>query len=224
MLVSSRIACRVAVAANRAAAQSLRAAPIAGGSLLRGAASSRRGYADEPSADSHPPPGQDQDAPPVDPVKALEAKVADLNDKYLRALAEMENVRMRARKDVESARSFGIQSFAKSLFDVSDNLDRAVAAATPAEHGPFYEGVVMTQKQMQRSFADNGLEILNPIGEVFSAELHQALFEVPDADKTPGTVAVVTRTGFRLNGRILRPAQVGVVAKAPAAAAAPAAE
>lgn len=153
-----------------------------------------------------------------DRMQALEAKVAELNDKYLRALAEMENVRIRARKDVEAARSFGIQSFAKALLEVSDNLDRAVAAAPEEDRKRLlYEGVLLTQKQLHRSFADNGLEQLNPVGEVFNADYHQALFEVADASKANGVVSVVTRTGFKLNGRILRPAQVGVVKNPPAA-------
>mgnify|MGYP003725903221 CR=1 FL=1 len=147
-------------------------------------------------------------------VAELEEKMVEMKENLLRALADQENVRIRAREDVESARKFGVTKFAKSMLDVADSIEKAMEAANEAEHGALYEGIAMTYKQLYNAFAANGIEPVRPLGEPFNPELHQALFEMPaGGEHEPGHVGIVTRTGYTLNSRILRPAQVGVVAQ-----------
>lgn len=141
-----------------------------------------------------------------------------LQDKYLRALAETENVRKRMSRLIEEAQSFGIQTFAKDILEVADYLDKALQSVPKAEleqgknaHlGALYEGLKMTEGRMQKVFAKNGLKKIHPDeGEVFDPSLHEAMMEVDG--KKPGTVAVVASSGYSLNGRTVRPAKVGVV-------------
>lgn len=160
----------------------------------------------------------------------LTEQVAQLTDSLKRALAEMENVRGRAAREIETTKKFAVQSFAKSLMDVADTLERAIEAvpsdaldvkegATPEAEAErlrklvksMREGVDITDRQLQQVFKKNGLEQYNPINQKFDPNLHNALFEVPDATKEVGTVAVVTKRGYLMHERVLRAAEVGVV-------------
>ncbi|XP_024398069.1 grpE protein homolog 2, mitochondrial [Physcomitrium patens] len=143
-------------------------------------------------------------------------------DKLLRSYAEMENLIDRTRREAESTRKYSIQDFAQSLLDVADNLGRALetvrksVSADDAEINAkllvsLLEGVEMTDKQLMKVFEKHGLTRFNPEGIVFDPNEHQAVFEVEDANKTPGTVAVVLKTGYKLHDRVIRPAVVGVV-------------
>lgn len=141
-----------------------------------------------------------------------------LQDKYLRALAETENVRKRMSRLIEEAQSFGIQTFAKDILEVADYLDKALQSVPKAELeqgkntplAALYEGLRMTEGRMQKVFAKNGLKKIHPVeGEVFDPSLHEAMMELDG--KKPGTVAVVASSGYSLNGRTVRPAKVGVV-------------
>jgi molecular chaperone GrpE len=152
----------------------------------------------------------------------LEEEVKDLKDQLLRSLAEQDNTRRIAKRDVESARSFAIKSFAKSLLDTSDNLNLALNAVpeelrNDAENHPvlvtLYEGIQMTETGLNKAFTMNGLIRFGEIGEVFDPNKHEALYEFPDPSQTPGTVGQIMKTGFMLNQRVLRPAEVGVVKK-----------
>ena len=141
---------------------------------------------------------------------------AHLQDKFMRALAEVENTRQRMKKQVEDAKLFGIQGFSRDILDVADVLEKATESVPSSELqeganpalASLFEGLKMTSDQLQKVFNKNGLKRIEPLGDRFDPSLHEALFEVP-GDK-PGTVAVVSKVGYLLNGRTIRPALVGV--------------
>eukprot|EP00559_Dactyliosolen_fragilissimus_P003351 CAMPEP_0184857236 /NCGR_PEP_ID=MMETSP0580-20130426/2401_1 /TAXON_ID=1118495 /ORGANISM="Dactyliosolen fragilissimus" /LENGTH=205 /DNA_ID=CAMNT_0027352713 /DNA_START=190 /DNA_END=807 /DNA_ORIENTATION=- len=153
-------------------------------------------------------------------IEELEKQVKDLKDQLLRSLAEQENIRGIARRDVESARSYAVSSFAKSLLDTSDNLTRAMEAV-PTEYrkdtekhpvlATLYEGIQMTDTGLGKAFAKNGLKKFAEVGDKFDPNMHDALFEYPDPEKEVGTIGQVMKVGFTLNERVLRPAEVGVI-------------
>jgi molecular chaperone GrpE len=162
-------------------------------------------------------------------IVELERQVKDLKDSLLRSLAEQENTRRIAARDVQQARDFAIKSFAKSLLDVSDNLSRALQAVppqfqtttTPAENGPtaetvlmnLYQGIEMTEQGLVKAFESAGLIPYGTAGDAFDPNVHEALFEYPVADAEPGTIGQVMKVGYKLNNRVLRPAEVGVIKK-----------
>lgn len=153
----------------------------------------------------------------------LVAQVKDLKDQLLRSLAEQENTRRIAKRDVESARSFAVSSFAKSMLDTSDNLSRAMAAvdleSTTKEDDAstalrtLYEGIQMTDAGLTKAFVKHGLKNFGKVGEVFDPNKHEALFEYADDAAKPGTVGQIMKVGFELNGRVIRSAEVGVIKK-----------
>mmetsp|Transcript_5457 Transcript_5457/g.7735 ORF Transcript_5457/g.7735 Transcript_5457/m.7735 type:complete len:263 (+) Transcript_5457:133-921(+) len=157
-----------------------------------------------------------------DKIADLEKQVKDMKDQLLRSLAEQENTRRIAKRDVDSARNFAVTSFAKSLLDTSDNLSRALEAV-PEEYrsdkenhavlATLYEGIQMTDDGLTKAFAKNGLVKFGDVGEVFDPNQHEALFEYPDPNGKPGTIGQVMKKGFSLNDRVIRPAEVGVVKK-----------
>ena len=139
-----------------------------------------------------------------------------MQDKYLRALAETENVRQRMVKQVEEAKKFGINGFAKDLLDVADTLEKASESISEKdlESGgksfiALAQGLKLTEAELQKVFKKNGLTKIDGKGEKFDPSLHEALFEVVGDEA--GTVAVVSRHGYMLHDRTLRPARVGVV-------------
>uniref|UniRef100_A0AAQ4PFY5 GrpE protein homolog n=1 Tax=Gasterosteus aculeatus aculeatus TaxID=481459 RepID=A0AAQ4PFY5_GASAC len=135
----------------------------------------------------------------------LEDQLKDMTEKYKRALADTENLRTRTQKMIEDAKLYGIQGFCKDLVEVT----------TQNPHlKNLFDGLVMTEVQIQKVFIKHGLVKLNPDGEKFDPYEHEALFHAPVDGKEPGTVAMVTKVGYKLHGRTLRPALVGV-AKAP---------
>ncbi|CAK9163897.1 unnamed protein product [Ilex paraguariensis] len=152
-------------------------------------------------------------------------EIEQLKDKVLRTYAEMENVMERTRREAENAKKYAIQNFAKSLLDVADNLSRASSVvkesfskidASKETVGAvpllktLLEGVEMTEKQLAEAFKKFGVERYDPTNEQFDPHRHNAVFQVPDPSKPPGTVAVVLKPGYILFDRILRPAEVGV--------------
>lgn len=152
-------------------------------------------------------------------IEELNIKLKDMKDQLLRSLAEQENTRRIAQRDVDSARQFAIKSFAKDLLEVSDNLTLALNAVPKdqvAAEGIWknmYEGIEMTEKGLLKAFEKNGLVKFGVPGEVFDPNKHEALYEYVDPTKTPGTVGQVMKSGFMLRERVLRPAEVGVVKK-----------
>lgn len=179
-----------------------------------------------PEANGAPP---EEAIPGADEAVALRAEVSDLKEKLARSLAEMENLRKRTAREVADSRQYAVTSFARDMLNVADNLKRALAAV-PAElrasdnkaATSFLEGVEVTERGLEQTLAKFGVKALDPKGEKFNPDFHQAVFEVETADVPPGSVAQVMQAGYVIGDRVLRPAMVGV-AKAPAAAAAPAA-
>lgn len=148
---------------------------------------------------------------------ALAAAVEDLRDKYLRAVAEAENVRKRAEREAAEARTYGIALFARDVLAVGDNLARALEAIDPRERRAatgtlkaLLEGVELTQRELQKTLEKQGIRRLDPLGEKFDPNFHQAMFEVPNAEAPAGTVARVVQPGYAIGERVLRPAMVAV--------------
>lgn len=160
----------------------------------------------------------DVDAPAEDSVAA---ELADAKDKLLRALAEAENVRRRAQRDVDNANKRAISGFAREMIVVADNLHRALGAvdAATAEANEamktLLQGVEMTAREMMNAFERNGLQKVDPTGEKFDPQVHEAMFEYEDASKPTGTVGQVMEMGYTLHGQTLRPAKVGVTKGGP---------
>nr|XP_004396241.2 PREDICTED: grpE protein homolog 1, mitochondrial [Odobenus rosmarus divergens] len=151
----------------------------------------------------------------------LEEQLKETVEKYKRALADTENLRQRSQKLVEEAKLYGIQGFCKDLLEVADILEKATQSVPKEEvkdDNPhlknLYEGLVMTEVQIQKVFTKHGLLRLNPVGARFDPYEHEALFHTPVEGKEPGTVALVSKVGYKLHGRTLRPALVGVVKEA----------
>ncbi len=163
----------------------------------------------------------------VDERIALEAQVAELKDKYLRAHAEMENTRRRAEKDVADARNYSIAGFARDMLAVADNLGRALAAVDPAVREAadntlktLLEGVELTNRELTKTLEKHGVRLLDPIDQKFDPNFHQAMFEIPDDTVPAGTVKQVVQPGYAIGDRVLRPAMVGVAKGGPKAASA----
>ena len=175
-----------------------------------------------PSAEGEPAAAEEPAEPEVSREEQLEEELKQAKDQLLRSLAEQENTRRIAKRDVADARNFAVKSFAKSLLEVSDNLSRAL------EHVPedmrhdkenhqtlatLYEGIAMTETGLTKAFEMNGLKKFCTVGDDFDPNKHNALYEYPDSEKKPGTVGQVIKAGYLLNDRVLRPAEVGVVKK-----------
>jgi molecular chaperone GrpE len=159
------------------------------------------------------------------PVAALEAQVAELRDKFLRAVAEAENVRKRAEREIADERTYGITGFARDILAVADNLARTLdavgAEARASADGSLkalLDGVELTERELQKALAKNGIRRIDPQGEKFDPHRHQAVFEVPDANVPAGMVAQVIQPGYAIGERVLRPAMVGVSKGGPKAA------
>ncbi|XP_034244421.1 grpE protein homolog, mitochondrial [Thrips palmi] len=149
--------------------------------------------------------------------KVLSEKVADLDDKYKRSLADRENLRNRLTKQIQDGKLFAIQGFCKDLLEVADILGKATESVPKEEvkdNNPhlknLYEGLTMTEAQLLKVFTRHGLLQVNPLNEKFDPNLHEALFEQEVQGKQPGTVVVVSKVGYKLHERCIRPALVGV--------------
>ncbi|KAK1797418.1 hypothetical protein P4O66_008789 [Electrophorus voltai] len=148
----------------------------------------------------------------------LEEQLKEITDKYKRALADTENLRQRSQKMVNDAKLYGIQGFCKDLLEVADVLEKATQSVPEEQVSSdnphlknLYDGLVMTEVQIQKVFSKHGLVKLDPVGQKFDPYEHEALFHTPAEGKEPGTVAMVTKVGYKLHGRTLRPALVSVV-------------
>jgi molecular chaperone GrpE len=149
-------------------------------------------------------------------LEKAKAELAEMKDASLRVQAEMQNVRRRAEQDVEKAHKFGIEKMAKELLDVADNLDRALQASESEKDQeivkPLFDGVAMTRDGLIQAMAKFKIEAVDPMGETFNPELHQAMSMIEQPDVAPNTVIAVMQKGYTLSDRLLRPAMV-VVAK-----------
>ena len=145
-------------------------------------------------------------------TEQLQQQVASANDQVLRVQAEMQNLRRRAERDVENAHKYALDKFAPELLPVVDNLERALAAIDGDDAGQkaVAEGIELTLKTFVDVLVRYKVEAVDPAGQPFDAELHQAVSMVPNADIEPNTVMDVFQKGYTLNGRLLRPAMVVV--------------
>ena len=143
----------------------------------------------------------------------LQAKADENWERYLRSAAEVENVRKRAVRDVEHARKFALENFGRELLDVRDSLELGLAAADSSDVDSILAGSTATLKLLSTTFERFGIVEVDPEGEPFDPELHEAMTMQPSADAEPGSVLTVIQKGYTLNGRLLRPARVIVAAE-----------
>jgi molecular chaperone GrpE len=149
-------------------------------------------------------------------LAAAQAQAQEHWNSYLRAVAETDNVRKRAARDVESASRYATERFARELLEVRDSLELGIGAGAGAGADPvrLLEGMEATLRLMNKAFEQSGIAVLDPQGQPFNPEFHEAMVAQPTADYPAGTVMAVVQKGYSLNGRLLRPARV-VIARAP---------
>jgi molecular chaperone GrpE len=161
-------------------------------------------------------PGPQDDAADVASLQAslaaAESRALESRDLYMRALAELENVRKRASRDVEQAHKFALDRIAHDLLAVKDSLELGLASAAGADK--LREGTEATLKLLSKALEKAGLTEIVPQGEQFNPELHEAMMMQPSAEHVPNSITQVVQKGYQLNGRLLRPARV-IVAKEP---------
>ena len=150
-------------------------------------------------------------------LQNLQAENASLKDRLLRTLADMENMRRRTDREVADAKLYGVTSFARDMLTFADNLHRALAnvpdsvrAAADGNLQTFIQGVELTERDFHSRLARHGVRKIEPEGQKFDPNLHEALFEVPDEAVPHGTVKQVVEQGFTIGERVLRPAKVGI--------------
>jgi molecular chaperone GrpE len=150
-------------------------------------------------------------------VETLQQENAGLKDRLLRSLAEMENLRRRTEREVADAKTYGVANFARDMLVVADNLRRALdhlpaetRESADAAAKSLVEGVEVTERDFLSRLTRHGVKKLEPQGERFDPNLHEALFEVPDENVPAGTVVQVIESGYTIGDRVLRPAKVGV--------------
>ncbi|MDR3422606.1 MAG: nucleotide exchange factor GrpE [Xanthobacteraceae bacterium] len=170
----------------------------------------------------------DAAAPSTAPQADAASLAAEFKDKLLRTLAEMENLRKRTEREVTDARLYGVASFARDIVAIADNMRRALDAVSPelrasAEAGvkALIDGVELTERELLKALEKNGVRQFSPRGEKFDPNVHQAMFEVPNASVPAGSVVEVVQPGYMLGERVLRPAMVGVSKGGPKSAPVP---
>ncbi|MDF3055853.1 MAG: grpE [Rariglobus sp.] len=198
--------------------------------------------APEPEAKDNPTPSPAENAAPPSPAPSAQApapeapaavvpdlseqlatakkEAADNYDRYVRSVADLENHRRRTLREKDELRQFAASRVLEDLLPVIDNLGLGLAAAKApnADLKTLVGGISMVAEQLKTSLASHGLKEVNPVGQPFDPNLHEAISQQPSADVPEGSVLTVVRTGFTLNGRLLRPASV-IVSTGPAAAA-----
>jgi len=184
-------------------------------------------FVDEDSgADDPQPPVEVQKAEkglePVDlgpsveiEIERLEGELDELRDIHLRKLAEFDNFRKRTERERVEIKRHANEELVRDLLPVLDNFERALEHSSESDSNAFHEGVEMIAKQLWDTLERQGVEIVDPMGEKFSPEFHEAVHRVDDGSLEPGTIASVLAKGYLCNGRLVRPAMVGVVADAP---------
>src|SRR5436190_132513 len=179
----------------------------------------------EAAAPENAQTAQSTEAAP-DPVAALAKEAADLKDRLLRTLAEMENLRRRTEREVADARVYGVTNFARDILAVADNMERALKALDDeirekADAGvkALLDGVELTERELIKVMEKHGVKKIEPQGQKFDPNLHQAMFEIPDPSVPAGTVVQIMQPGYTIGERVLRPALVGVSKGGPKAQA-----
>jgi len=180
----------------------------------------RNGEMPEDERDGDQPAESGTDTPDEagepDALADAQAKADENWDRYLRTAAELENVRKRAARDVENAHRFALERFSKELLAVLDSLEMGIQAGEESSAEALLSGSEATLKLLTSTMQQFGITEVDPHGEPFDPELHEAMTMQPSADAEPGTVLTVFQKGYTLNDRLLRPARVVVAAEAPA--------
>jgi len=162
------------------------------------------------------------------PSTALEREHAEMKDRLLRTLAEMENLRKRTEREVSDARMYGISAFARDILNVADNMHRALQALEEtraiADSGlkTLLDGVELTERELMNALEKHGVTKIDPLGQKFDPNRHQAMYEVEDPNVPSGSVVQVVQAGYLIGDRVLRPAMVAVSKGGPKAPPAPA--
>lgn len=166
--------------------------------------------------ESREPSSQASDAKTIDPNDHASV-AAEYKDKLLRVLAEMENLRRRTDREIADARIYGISNFARDIVAVADNMARALGAfdaklREQADAGTkaLLDGVELTERELDKVLEKHGVKKFDPLGQKFDPNLHQAMYEIPDASRPAGSVAQVVQPGYMIGDRVLRPALVAV--------------
>ncbi len=200
---------------NEAKTETAPGAPAPEGTASEGIAPEAGQEAKAGEAPAEPAePAEAEPAP--DPQAELEAQIADLTDRFARAVAELENYRRRAEREREDVAKYAISNFARDMLAIADNLGLAVASISAEVRGEdknldtLAAGVELTERELMAAFERHGITKVDPMGESFNHDLHQAMFEIEDTDKPPGTIVEVMQAGYVLKDRLLRPAMVGV--------------
>ncbi len=168
--------------------------------------------AEEDAAENESPWAQD----PAARIAELEEEIASVKDQFLRSMAEAENVRKRSERHLAEAHKYGVANFARAILTVADDLSRALSAVPEDQRqgeGLFQTllgGVEAVERELVKVLDAHNIERIDPAGEPFDPNFHEAMFEVPDSDFPSGTVVQVIQPGYRLHDRLLRPARVGV--------------
>ncbi|VAV90453.1 Heat shock protein GrpE [hydrothermal vent metagenome] len=171
------------------------------------------------SPESETPQTPEQDCPVEeqqdDKLAKAAAEIADLKDRLLRAVAETENLRRRSDREKADAANYAMTAFARDLLGVGDNLRRALdSIPEDTDLGDnaktLVEGIEMTERELLNMLERHNIRKIDPMGEKFSHDLHQALFEIPDTGEEDGTIIQVMQVGYKIKDRLLRPAMVGV--------------
>jgi molecular chaperone GrpE len=173
-----------------------------------------------PDATQTPEQAQDaapQEAQPTEPLAAIAQEVVTLKDKLLRSLAEMENLRKRTEREVADSRAYAITGFARDILTVADNMHRALNALdvelrerADASVKALLDGVELTERELLNVLDKHGVKKLDPVGQKFDPNRHQAMYEVPDSSAPAGTVVQVIQAGYTIGDRVLRPAMVAI--------------
>jgi molecular chaperone GrpE len=166
-----------------------------------------------------PDPAEMPESPSAapDPTAELAKEAAELKDRLLRTLAEMENLRRRTEREVADARVYGVTNFARDIVGVADGMERAMKALDDgirdkADAGvkALLDGVELTERELLKVLEKHGVTKLEPKGQKFDPNMHQAMFEMPDPSVPAGMVTQVVQPGYKIGERVLRPAMVGV--------------
>lgn len=182
--------------------------------------------ADETAADANEAAAGAQAPEPGDKLAEAETQASEFRERYLRAAAELENFRRRAEKERQDTAKFAIASFARDMLTMLDNLRRGLETVTADDRKAIPQletlasGMELTEREMLSTLERHGIEKVDPKGEPFDHNFHQAMMEVEDPSVPAGTVAQVMQAGYVINGRLLRPAMVAVAKGGPKVSAA----
>jgi molecular chaperone GrpE len=156
------------------------------------------------------------------PSTSLDRELAEMKDRLLRTLAEMENLRKRTEREVTDSRLYGVASFARDVLGVADNIRRALDAVPPEARAhanagmtSLVDGVELTERELLKALEKNGVRQFTPHGEKFDPNVHQAMYEVPDPSVPAGSIVQVMQPGYMIGERVLRPALVAVAKGGP---------